>query len=644
MIVLGVFRSQRRGKSLWHQVVPLERNADVIPVPTAVARTLLDGDAVVVESSRHTRKLSFLKLGPITDPRVLGQMALLENQIPEHFSAAALHEAENIPPLTLAGREDLRAIPLVTIDGEDAKDFDDAVWASPDGAGGWHLKVAIADVSFYVPQGSALDDDAYGRGNSVYLPGFVVPMLPESLSNGVCSLMPQVERACVCAHMQISAEGELDLQNLRFSRGLMISRARLTYQQVEVFAQSGALNSTPSGAPAQEGLDTQLEHLWGAFRSLLKARTARQTLDFEMQERQVKLDEAGQLVEFGFRERLQSHRLIEEMMIAANVAAATVLERAGVPCLYRVHEPPSAVKIESVKTVLQVLLPKIRFPETWTPEAFMKILKAAAGTPLASLVHAWVLRAQSQACYSPANKGHFGLNLQRYAHFTSPIRRYADLTVHRALVDHVIAPYSTDAIPASRAATRSPSALGTTAVGRAPKELLAIGEHLSITERLAVTAERSTLDRIGALYMDRQASDTVFQAHVTGVHRAGVFVTLDGLGITGMIPLQHLSRDRMQLDEKRQRFSGRHGHVELGASFDVCARRINIAKGWIDFAPLSQEPSLVSSRPSSGRASTNLSSPGISSEGRSRPKKHPDHRSKKSKRPTSRSKQRSRKT
>jgi len=641
MIVLGVFRSQRRGKSVWHQVVPLERSADVIPVPTAVARTLQDGDAVVVESSRHTRKLTFVKLGPLSDPRTLGQMALIENQIPEHFSAAALHEAENIPSLTLAGREDLRAIPLVTIDGEDAKDFDDAVWASPDGAGGWHLKVAIADVSFYVPQGCALDDDAYQRGNSVYLPGFVVPMLPESLSNGVCSLMPQVERACVCAHMQINAEGELDLQNLRFSRGLMISRARLTYQQVEAFAQNGTLGTSPGSTPASEGLDAQLEHLWGAFRSLLKARTARQTLDFEMQERQVKLDEAGQLVEFGFRDRLQSHRLIEEMMIAANVAAATVLERAGVPCLYRVHEPPSATKIESVKTVLQVLLPKIRFPETWTPEAFMKILKAAAGTPLASLVHAWVLRAQSQACYSPANKGHFGLNLERYAHFTSPIRRYADLTVHRALVEQVIAPSSTDAVPNLGIVARP--ALGTTAVGQASKELAAIGEHLSITERQAVTAERSTLDRIGALYLDRQASDMVFQAHVTGVHRAGVFVTLDGLGITGMIPLQHLSDDRMRLDEKRQRFSGRHGHIELGASFDVCTRRVNIAKGWIDFSPL-QDPSRLPAHPSSDRSSTRRPSAGLASEGRTRPKKHPDQRSKKSKRPTSRSKQRSRKT
>lgn len=577
MSVLGVYRSQKRGKTQFHAIIPFERDAPVVTVPDVVARTLTPGDVVMVSTTGRRLKQQFQVLGALTDPNVLARIALLENGIVEDFTDAALMQAQQAQPATLASRDDLRALAFVTIDGEDAKDFDDAVWAAPDPEGGWHLKVAIADVAHYVPANTPLDDEAYLRGNSVYLPGFVVPMLPEALSNGLCSLQPNVERACICAHMRILANGELDASSLFFTRALIISKARLTYEQVQAFSEGTA-------PPSQE-LSTALDHLWGAYRSLLEARKARKTMDFDLQERKVVLDQQGQVIAVGYRQRLQSHQLIEEMMIAANVAAAIVLERAGMSFLYRVHEPPAAAKVEQLKSVLKILLPKVRYPEVWTPKSFMAILKAAEGTPFVQLVNSWVLRTQSQAHYTPVNKGHFGLNLQRYVHFTSPIRRYADLVVHRALVASVLSPASCAQDKQSQIVQRD--------------RLAVIADHISITERQAAMAERATIDRMSALFMDQRFREQVLTARVTGVHRSGVFVTIDRLGVTGLIPVSYLSHEFLRVDERRQRLVGRGTEVGLGSSFEVVVNRVDLAKGWIDFVPLAKSEMVMDSKETS---------------------------------------------
>ena len=488
------------------------------------------------------------RLGHTAEPRAVSLIAIHTHGLPTDFPPAALREATHaavVPSLT--GRTDLRDLPLVTIDGADARDFDDAVWAEPDpdpaNQGGWHLLVAIADVAYYVRPNSALDRAAYERGNSVYFPDRVVPMLPEALSNDLCSLRPGEDRACFAVHLWIDRHGVL--QRHRFVRGLMRSTARLTYEQVQA-ARDGA----PDEATAPL-LETVIAPLYGAYACLWAARQRRGTLELDLPERRVRLDERGRVAEIAARERLDSHRLIEEFMICANVAAADSLERANMPGLFRVHDQPSLDKQETLREFLTGIgytLPRV---PRLTPAHFTAILDRAAGTAESQLVSEVILRSQSQAEYSPENIGHFGLSLDRYAHFTSPIRRYADLIVHRALI---------------RAHGLGPGGLDDAAMAG----LTDIGEHISMTERRAATAERDAIDRFTAAFLaDRVGA--LFTGRISGVTRFGLFIRLDESGADGLIPASTLPDDQYEHDERTHALVGqRTGRTyRLGAAVKV---------------------------------------------------------------------------
>jgi ribonuclease R len=432
----------------------------------------------------------------------------------------------------------------VTIDGADARDFDDAVWAEPETApgGGWHLVVAIADVAHYVRPGRPLDRAAFQRGNSCYFPDRVVPMLPEALSNGLCSLRPGEDRACIAVHLHVGPDGEL--RDHRFVRGLMRSAARLTYEQVQA-ARDGRTDETTGPL-----LEPVIRPLYGAWEALARARGRRGTLDLDLPERQVILDAGGRVEAIRPRVRLDSHRLIEEFMICANVAAAQALEACGAPCLYRVHDQPSADRLEALRAVLDGLgygVPR----GVLHAEDFARILRRTAGRPEADLIAEMILRSQAQAAYSPDNIGHFGLSLRRYAHFTSPIRRYADLIVHRSLI---------------RALGLGEDGLDEDAAG----QLEAIGEHVSLTERRAAAAERDAVDRYTASFLAERVGGE-FAARVTGVTRFGLFVTLEGSGAGGFVPAGTLPDDSYEHDRDGHALVGRRwGRVfRLGAAVRV---------------------------------------------------------------------------
>jgi ribonuclease R len=436
--------------------------------------------------------------------------------------------------VTLGQREDLRSVPLVTIDGADARDFDDAVWAEPDAArpGGWHALVAIADVAWYVRPGDALDEAALERGNSVYFPDRVVPMLPEELSNELCSLKPAVERACIAVHLYIDSEGRLERH--RFVRGLMRSAARLTYE-----AAQAAIDGNPD-AQSRPLVEPVLRPLYGVYRALDAARLKRGSLELDLPERQIFLDPAGRVARIEPRQRLDSHKLIEELMICANVAAAETLERLKQPCMYRVHDVPDPAKLAALREFLDHLgLPGLKLAkgQAIRPRHFNDILRKAAGTPFAPLVHQLVLRSQAQAVYSPNNLGHFGLGLRRYAHFTSPIRRYSDLLVHRALVAGQN--FGAGALPPTD-----------------PKAFAATGEHVSMTERRAAAAERSASDRYLVAFLAERVGAS-FPGRINGVTRAGLFVTLSETGADGLVPMRSLPGDYYEHDEAHHRLIGR---------------------------------------------------------------------------------------
>jgi ribonuclease R len=474
------------------------------------------------------------RLGPMGDAGSISLICIVTHEIPQEFPADALAEAERAGPATLDGREDLRAIPLVTIDGEDARDFDDAVWAEPDGDG-FRLIVAIADVAHYVRPGSALDHEARHRGNSVYFPDRVVPMLPDALSNGWCSLRPGEDRGCLFVELQVGADGRK--MGHRFGRGLMRSAARLTYEAAQA---------------------DQPEPLFAAYRALLAARQARGTLDLDLPEKQVILRE-GRVEDVRPRQRIDSHRLIEEFMILANVAAAEELERLQRPCMYRVHAPPSDDKLEALRTVLHGLDLSLPPGDQLHPRDLDRLLQRVADTPEAPLINEIVLRSQSQAEYAPDNIGHFGLALARYAHFTSPIRRYADLLVHRAL----IAGFSVDE------------------TARMP----ATASHISSTERRAATAERNAVERYLAAFMSSRIG-AVFPARVTGVQRFGIFVTLLENGASGLVPASTLPDVFWIFDEASQSLSGRNTSLvfRLGQQVDVRLVEASALTGGMLFA------------------------------------------------------------
>ena len=535
--VLGIFERGPSGGRL--KSIDRRNRGDLLVMPRNEGDAQ-PGELVIAEVLPATRlglrqARIVARLGDGSGPGAISLMAIHGRDIPTEFSDAALAEAEAAPEPVLNGREDLRDIPLVTIDGSDARDFDDAVWCERDGdpanKDGWHLIVAIADVANYVRPGSALDRDAYLRGNSVYFPDRVVPMLPKRLSNGLCSLMPKVPRACLAFHMWIDAKG--NLLRHRLVRGLMRSAARLTYEQVQA-----AIDGRPDDVTGPL-IEPVIRPLYGAFESLSAARSMRGTLELDLPERKVTIGEDGKVKGIESRVRLDSHRLIEEFMIAANVSAAETLEARTQPGLYRIHDSPDPAKLDAVRSFLKSLDQGLSLAkgQVITPAHLTRLLIQARELPEAQLISDIVLRSQAQAIYSPDNIGHFGLALRRYAHFTSPIRRYADLIVHRALIGRL---------------NLGPDGLDETAVARLPE----IGVHISMTERRAAEAEREAIDRFTASYLSERIGG-IFSGRVSGVARAGLFIRLDETGADGIVPISTLPSDYYIHEELQHRLVGR---------------------------------------------------------------------------------------
>lgn len=472
-------------------------------------------------------------IGSSTDPKALSLIPIHALGIPTKFSDAALREATKAKPVTLGNREDLRTVPLITIDPEDARDHDDAVFAEPDtdtnNPGGWHAIVAIADVAHYVRPGSALDHDARHRGNSTYFPDRVVPMLPEALSADLCSLVEGKDRACLAVHLWFDADG--NKRRHKFVRGLMRCAAGLDYRQVQK-----AVDGDPDPATLSF-LEPVLKPLYACHAAVDKARAARQPLAINAPERRVVMGGDGHIAAIKPREHLLSHQVIEDFMIAANVAAAEELEKRRQPCMYRVHEQPSDEKIDSLRKFLATLDYKLAKGQGLRPMHFNAILAAAKGSEHERLINEVVLRSQMQAVYSPDNRGHFGLNLQRYAHFTSPIRRYADVLVHRALI----------------------RGLGLGDDGLAPEDdanFESIAEHISLTERRSMQAERDAMNRFVVAFMaDHVGAE--FDGRITGVTRFGLFVELDETGADGFVPIASLSDDFYAHDEAQRSLVGK---------------------------------------------------------------------------------------
>lgn len=531
-----------------------------------------DGDLLVVRPqpdgpSRHHSKENAAQLveriGRLDEPKSFSLIAIHQQGIPVDFPEAALHEAEKLPAATMESyREDYRSLPLVTIDGADARDFDDAVHAEPDtdenNTGGFVLTVAIADVSFYVRPGSPLDKSAQQRGNSCYFPDRVVPMLPERLSNDLCSLRPEEDRACLVVRMRIDEKGKL--LGHRFSRGLMRSAARLTYEQVQA-----ARNGKPDEKTGPL-LETVINPLYEAFALLDEARKRRGTLDLDLPERLVVIGPDGKVAEVTPRERLDSHRLIEEFMILANVAAAEALEKKRRPVMYRIHESPPLDKLEGLRETLGALGYNLAKGNVMKPSLLTGILAQADGTANAQVVSQIILRSQAQAVYSPENLGHFGLSLPKYAHFTSPIRRYADLLVHRSLIE----------------------AFGLGPGGLTPDQAEAfgeIGEAISGTERRAIAAERNAMERYLTAYMSNQTGKE-FSGRVTGAQRFGLFVSIDGTGAEGLVPIDTMRpSDYYRHDELHHRIVGdKSGHAfTLGDVVSVRLTEANTVTGSLVF-------------------------------------------------------------
>ena len=512
------------------------------PKPPAASRRLQD---------RTVRVRVTENLGPADAPGAISLISIHSAGIPTAFPEAAVAEAGRAEPMTLGRRTDLRPLPLVTIDGADARDFDDAVYAEPlegDGKAAWRLVVAIADVSAYVLEGSALDGEAARRGNSTYFPDRVVPMLPEALSNDLCSLRPGEDRPVLFADIELSAEGTI--LSHKFGRGLIRSAARLIYEQVQA-ARDGAPDETC--APLMERV---IGPLYGVFGALKAAREARHALDLDLTETAIELGQDGKVAAVRPRERLDAHRLIEECMIAANVCAAEALGRRNRPCLYRNHAAPGPEKIAAARDFLApfgYVLPKTGVV---TGKHLTQALARARGTPEQGLVNETILRAQAQAQYAPENIGHFGLGLRDYAHFTSPIRRYADLVVHRSLI-------AAFKLGEAGLSEESAARLGET------------GDHISFTERRSASAERDSVNRYMAAHLATRIGEEA-EGTISGVTRFGLFVRLGGSMAEGLIPIARLPDDYYDFDDARQQLVGRRS----GRTFtlgDTAAVRIREA-------------------------------------------------------------------
>lgn len=561
--VLGVVEIDRSGKGWLAPVDKRVRNSS----PIADLGGAEEGQLVLAEpagrSPRSGVKVTAV-LGDPLAPKAFSLIAIHKHGIPFAFDHETLVEGEAAAQLPLSAdrREDLRHLPIVAIDPSDARDHDDAIWAEPDGQGGFRALVAIADVSFYVRPGSKLDREARRRGNSVYFPDRVVPMLPEALSADVCSLRAGEDRAAMACHMQISAEGKVT--DWRFTRALVRIHEVIAYEEAQrrIDAGEGAAN---------------LVNLWAAWRALEKARHARDPLALELPERRVVLDQQGKIREIALRERLDAHRVVEDFMIAANVAAAKALESKVSPVVYRIHEPPSREKLVALKEYLATFERKFALGQVVTPSLFNRMLKDVTDESEKALIMDAVLRSQTQAYYGPRNAGHFGLALGSYAHFTSPIRRYADLLVHRALVD---------GFGLEQAAPKGdlPPTSGLSERDRA--DLTRVSEAISAAERRAMEAERETIDRYVAAWLSARVGE-VFDCRVTGVQRFGLFATIIGLGGDGLVPISVLGDERFFHDEKAQALVGERSgdRFTLGLILRLKLAEANPLTGALKFEP-----------------------------------------------------------
>jgi ribonuclease R len=581
--ILGVVRKSAREV----RVEPVDRRAKESLVLTGgQVEGLRDGDLVLAQVEGHGRPHGpkpgkvLEVVGREDDPRAASLLAIHTHGVPTGFSEAAEAQALAVAAPTLQGRTDLRALPLITIDPADARDHDDAVFAQPDddpaNPDGWIVWVAIADVAAAVPSGSALDREAREKGNSVYFPDRVEPMLPEALSAGLCSLKAGETRACLAVRMVFDAAGVR--RSHRFERGLMRSAAGVSYEQAQA-----AIDGEPD---AETGplLEPVLRPLWAAYGALLAGRRRRSPLEIRSSERRIQLGMDGKVASITPRASLEAHRLIEEFMIQANVCAAETLERRRTPLIYRVHDAPSAEKIDALADFLETLGIPWNKGEPARTDRFDRLLEQTREGPHADIVNEVVLRTQMQAIYSPENIGHFGLNLDRYAHFTSPIRRYADLIVHRALI---------------RA-----SGLGSDGLDEvAARSLGETAEHITMTERRAMAAERDATDRYVAAFLADRVGAT-FAGRVTGVTRFGLFVRLAETGADGFVPISTLGGEYFTHDERAHALVGQRSGARwrLGRQVEVRLKEATPITGGLLLEVLTQpeQPDPGARRPRAG--------------------------------------------
>jgi len=527
--LLGILRKRDGNRPPYLE--PIDRKQRELDVDPQDLKEAEDGDLVSVQVTRsgrygHPRAQIVERFGSIMSEKAVSEIALHQHGIPHVFPASVEAEAESATPIKSIGkREDWRKIPLLTIDPPDAKDHDDAVYAepddNPDNEGGFVAYVAIADVAHYIRPGSALDREALLRGNSVYFPDRVIPMLPERISNDLCSLREKEDRPAMAVRMVFAANGRKISHT--FHRVMMRSAAKLSYIQAQKAVEGITDDKTETLA------DGVLKPLWAAYACLKKGRDAREPLELDIPERKIKLKEDGTVDHVYVPERLDAHKLIEEFMIQANVCAAETLEKKKTALLYRIHDASTPEKLESLKEFLSTLNIKLPSSGGLRPSVFNGILKKVEDTPEAHLVNEVVLRSQAQAEYNPHNIGHFGLNLRRYAHFTSPIRRYADLIVHRGLIKAL--GLGDDGLPEGVEA-----------------KLELIGADISNAERRAMLAERDTIDRLIALWMADQVG-AAFKGRIAGVVKSGMFIRLEESGADGFIPASTIGLDYYRYDE-----------------------------------------------------------------------------------------------
>ncbi|WP_321830720.1 ribonuclease R [Thalassovita sp.] len=527
--VLGVFRKSAEGG----RILPIDKgDQKEWLVPAGATHGAKEGELVEAEQAGPKGRMGLprarivSRLGDPSAPKAVSLIAIHQHGIPDDFPDAVIAEADGKKPAVLTGREDMRDMPLITIDPADARDHDDACWThaddDPKNKGGYVIWVAIADVAHYVTPGSALDREARKRGNSSYFPDRVVPMLPDRLSGDLCSLHEGVPRACLAVRMQIDASGEKI--GHRFVRGLMRSVASLNYQEVQR-ARDGDVNE--KCAPL---MDQVIDPLYEAYDLLVKARARRQPLDLDLPERKVVLSDAGEVLSVNFRDRLDAHKLIEEFMILANVAAAETLTAKKSPLLFRVHEEPSVEKLDALRETAETSGLTLAKGQVLQTAHLNRLLTAAKDTDFAELINMATLRSMTQAYYSPSNFGHFGLALRSYAHFTSPIRRYSDLIVHRALVSSH--GWGDDGLTAADS-----------------EDLENTANHISETERRSMMAERDTTDRYLAAFLSERVGNE-FAGRISGIAKYGAFVRLDDTGADGLIPVRSLGNEFFHFDRE----------------------------------------------------------------------------------------------